>query len=73
MLDVLAADRNLQSVIKETKPMLRMRIEELVAYEHGYGEGGARRLPARFEEREVAGLTGLDPETVRRLGGDARH
>ena len=100
MLDMLAANRNLQSVIKEAEPMLRMRIEELATYEMGMEKGVekglregraagrqegreagreegqavmVRRLLARFGEREVAELTGLDAETVRRLGGGSRH
>lgn len=49
MLDVLAADRNLQSVIKETKPMLRMRIEEFAAYEMGMEKEG--RVDCRLDLR----------------------
>ena len=88
MLDLLAANRNLQSVIKEAEPMLRMRIEELATYEmgmekgvekglkEGRDEGRAsvvRRLLARFDIQEVAELTGLDPETVHRLGRGSWH
>ena len=84
MLDMLAANRNLQSVIKEAEPMLRMRIEELATYEMGMEKGMekgrqeerasvVRKLLARFDVREVAELTGLDAETVRRLSGDSWH
>ena len=77
MLDVLAANRNLQSVIKEAEPMLRMHIEELASYEMGIEKGMAKgqanvvkRLLDRFEEQDVAEMTGLDPEIVHRLNNE---
>ena len=79
MLDVLAANRNLQSTIKEVEPMLRMHIEELASYEMGIEKGMekgqanvVKRLLDRFEVQDVAEMTGIDPETVRRLSSKER-
>ena len=96
MLDVLAANRDLQSVIKEAKLMLSIPIEKLASYElgmeKGLSQGVARgmaqglekgreeglatvvkRLLSQFDAPQVAAMTGLDAETVRRLSGNTWH
>ena len=44
MLDVLAANRDLQSVIKEAEPMLSIPIEKLATYELGMEKGLAQGM-----------------------------
>ena len=50
MLDVLAVNRDLQSVIKEVEPMLSLRIEQLASYEIGMEKGIAQGREEGWEK-----------------------